>query len=269
MFVKIEFECEKLLKALIIAGEAAKNIQTGKDSRILDAEGLFVKFIEHVCSTFYLFRGTKIQEFTIDFIDNGSINVLGRSAIETFLVFHYVFVEPTTEAEKDFRYWSWVLGGLMDRQKYPTKFQHTKEKKIREKTIIADIKQKLRDNSVFKTLSDEVKKGIIKEGKWRLKSWSKIALSAGLSKIHAKHFYNYLCGYAHSGSLSILQIRQAYSLDIQKKLAETTCKVILIAIAFMIKSYGFIFPQSNDALKMNSELSEVIQKWINIGKHSI
>jgi len=41
---------------------------------------------------------------------------LGRTAVESFFVFQYVFVNNKNEEEEDFNYLSWVLGGLIERQ---------------------------------------------------------------------------------------------------------------------------------------------------------
>jgi len=89
----------KLLETLIKVAEANKGTALGEDDRLLEAEGLCKKFIGHSASSLYLFGsttlpGVKVTDRGIGFFDPGSINVLGRAALESFLVFHYVFVEP-------------------------------------------------------------------------------------------------------------------------------------------------------------------------------
>lgn len=109
----------KLLEILGRVAEANKGVVAGADDRILDAEGLLLKFFWHAASALYLFRSTTLPDIRASFFDSASINVLGRAALETFLVFHYVFTAPTSENEKDFRYVSWTLAGLLERQKFP------------------------------------------------------------------------------------------------------------------------------------------------------
>ncbi len=114
----------KLLETLIIVAKANKDTVLGEDERLLDAEGLFTKFIGHAASALYLFGSTTLPDVKatdggISFFDPGSINVLGRAALESFLVFHYVFVEPRSDDEKDFRYYLWLYASYIDKQKFP------------------------------------------------------------------------------------------------------------------------------------------------------
>ncbi|MDA8155306.1 MAG: hypothetical protein M0Z52_02480 [Actinomycetota bacterium] len=91
-----------LLETLIKIAEANKGVMAGADDRLLDAEGLCKKFIGHAASALYLFRSTTLQDLKvtprgISFFDTASINVLGRAALEAFLVFHYVFIAPRSD----------------------------------------------------------------------------------------------------------------------------------------------------------------------------
>ena len=99
-------ECQKILELLISVIEANRDLQAGEDDRILDAEGLARKFFYHASSAIFLYRGTKIPELKISFVDPASINVLGRAGLETFLIFHHIFITPQSKAHKDFRYHS-------------------------------------------------------------------------------------------------------------------------------------------------------------------
>ena len=87
----------ELLKIFSRTVEASKGIGAGADDRILDAEGLALKFFGHASAAFHLYQGTVLSHLGTNFIDMSSINVLGRAALETFLVFHHVFISPTSE----------------------------------------------------------------------------------------------------------------------------------------------------------------------------
>ena len=197
--------------------EANKGILAGPDDKILDAEGLASKCFFHSSSFLYLLRSTNVPELDISFFDTGSINVVARAALESFLVFHYVFVEPTNEVEKDFRYLSWKLADLMERQKYDAMSPQGKIKQGHEKELITNIKNKISENQFYNQITPKQQKALCGRGVWRLKGWADIGISAGLSEDHAKSCYRFLCSYAHAGSMSVLQIRQAMTQQNNKR----------------------------------------------------
>ena len=98
-----------LLNLFYQAIEESKGIPTGRDNRLLEAEALATKFFFHSASALYLSRGTNIKDFPsmeIGFFDPASIHILARAALETFLIFHYLFIAPENSEEQDFRYWA-------------------------------------------------------------------------------------------------------------------------------------------------------------------
>jgi len=255
----------ELLKIYIQVVEANKGVASVGDDRILDAEGLALKFFGHAVSLYYLYRGINVPDHGLgitDFIDPPSINVVGRAAIETFLTFHYVFVEPKTNEDKDFKYFTWELAGLIERQGFTVHSAAGKKKLKEEKQLIEVLKNKLKKNSVFDSLSDKQKRRIVARGDWRFNSWREIILSAGLSQIHAESFYRYLCGYAHSGNLSILQLRQTRTNQERRELIESTFTLTLIVMANMIKAYCEIFPKSKALYTKLLSSESVVDLWV-------
>ncbi|MBI3585421.1 MAG: hypothetical protein HY096_15900 [Nitrospinae bacterium] len=255
----------KLLEKLIKVAEANKGTALGEDNRLLEAEGLCKKFIGHTASALYLFRSTtlpsvKATDRGISFFDSGSINVLGRAALESFLVFHYVFVEPRSDDEKDFRYYLWLYASYIDKQKFPSRSEEGKKQLNDEKKIIDTLKDKINSNSVFKQLTEKEKEKLLK-GQWKLQSWTSIGVSAGLSEILAKHFYSYLCIYAHSGCHSAQQVGNAETTETQKALCVATMELIMIAMANMIKAYCQVFDKSNDVVQKD----EMLKSSLNSG----
>jgi len=261
----------KLLRTIIQVGEANKGLEAGSDDRILDAEGLLLKFFGHASSLLYLSRSTTIQDIfpdiPISFFDPGSINILARAALETFLVFHYIFIAPQSETEKDFRYVSWVYAGLLERQKYPVHSPQGKQKLQSEKQGIDLLKEKLQRNAYFRKLPSKQQDGLLRHGKWRFSSWKDIALSAGLNEATAKGFYNFLCGYAHANYISILQIRQAENANDQKHLFAAAINLVMIAMANMIRSYCNLFPKSKNAIQ-EKDAAQIVENWVFVGQKS-
>ena len=180
----------------------------------------------------------------INFFDSASINIVSRAAFETFLIFHHIFIQPTSIGKRDFRYISWVLSGLIERQNFPILSQKGKKQIEHEKEIIDTCIDRLKTNKHFAALSPKQKRTIIEKGNWRFLSWADLAVKAGLDATHGTSFYKYLCGYAHSSNLSVLQIREARSKHIQKELSASAMTLIMISMANMIKAYCDLFPPS-------------------------
>jgi hypothetical protein len=255
----------ELLKMFVRTVEASKGTDAGADDRLLDAEGLALKFFGHSSAAFHLYQGTVISHLGTNFIDASSINVLGRAALETFLVFHHVFVSPASEEERDFRYMSWILAGLLERQTLPIQSPKGKAMLQGEARLIPPLQGKLKDNQHFKALKSGQQKELLEKGKWKLPSWKKMALAAGLSRTHAQAFYSYLCEYAHAGNLSVLQIRNAQTAQSQRSLCAATINVLIISTANMIKSYCKVFPKSESSLQEDPDGTALVDMWIDIG----
>ncbi len=253
------------------------------NQKLFEAESLARKFFCHCASVFYLSRGTNIDDFPstkVGFFDVASINVLARATIESFLAFHYIFGSKVTEEERNFRFYSWQLGGLKERQKslpsIQIREQQAKKVRANEQKRIQNYEQILKNNKIFLKLNKKHQKRIL-EGNWRNKilggkcenmSWREIALDAELSELHAEHVYRYLCGYAHSSSLSILQLSQANTAQVQSALFAGTVGVIKIAMSNFIFEYCKLFPNSKLELNKNAEAKMAAEDWIRIGKEA-
>ena len=108
-----------LLKALFAALKETTDLLV--DKRVEDAGLLFTKFAGHAASALYLLRDTWIPELTElgrSFRDAGSIHVLARAALESCVLFHYIYIDPQTQDERDFRYYAWRLNGLLNERKW-------------------------------------------------------------------------------------------------------------------------------------------------------
>lgn len=268
MDMNIEDDFQELIKIYTGVLNANQGIASIGDDRIVDAEGLGVKFFGHTIAFYHLYKGMTIPDIVKDFVDPSSINVVGRAAIETFLVFHYVFASPETDDEKNFKYFSWELGGLVERQKLQIRSTKGKAKLEQEKLLIDSLKTKIDKNPCFIALGPKQKKKLVSQGAWRLNSWRDISLSAGLSEILSNSFYRYLCGHAHSSNLSVVQVRQAVSRQERERLVRSTYGLILIATANMIKSYCSAFPTSKEYYKHTYPKKNVVDIWSEVGSET-
>ena len=159
----------KLLNIFIKVVESAKGTKSKNDERLLDAEGLSLKFFGHLVSVLYLYRGINIPDMLIPinkYPDTPSLNVIARAAFETFLVFHHVFIAPSTYDEKDFRYYSWLIAGLITRQNFIVYSPQGKRIQEEEKKYLEAIKEKIKINPIFLRLNRKQQKDILCYGKW-------------------------------------------------------------------------------------------------------
>ncbi|GAH48952.1 unnamed protein product, partial [marine sediment metagenome] len=206
-----EKEYLSLLGLLRRVTSETKSLVASDNNRLTFATGLGLKFFRHSASIFYLSRGTIIKDFAVgevNCIDFGSINAVARAVFEAFLTFHHVFAACQTDQVRYLRYWSWLLSGLCERQKAPAPAPEYQEKLEIERKDIKELHKKLGSNSEFIQLSKKQRANIMK-GRWRLCSWKEMTRDAGLDEFHASTMYAYLCGYAHSDSLSVSQINYA------------------------------------------------------------
>lgn len=264
-----EREYLTLLDLLLrVSGERTRIVASDL-RRYQDAEGLGLKFTAHSASVFYLARETRIKDLPlgpIEFVDFASISTVARAAFEAFLTFHHVFVAPGTEELQDFRYWAWLLSGLCERQKFPVTMAETQRKLAKEKAQIVDLHKKLSSNQEFQHLEPKQKR-LIKRGEWRLRrSWKNLARDAGLDELHASTIYGYLCGYAHSDSLSVLQVHDAMQKQLQERLSRIAVTHTMIATANMIFLYCEVFPSGANALAKNPKATQIATVWRNIGQ---
>jgi hypothetical protein len=254
-----------LLRALQRAIQGNKGVQTDPDERILDAEGLAIKCLFHASSCLQLYGGTTLQPGA-KVLDAASHGVLARATIESLLTFRYVFVDPEGDPAKELRHLSWVLADLQDRQEFEVTEPAHHEQLARERSHIENLQTRIRANVAFQKLGLKQQRAVLERGQWRDESWTDIGLTAGLSRRHAEQAYRYLCSFAHSGSLSVLQVRQAKSPSDQALLAEGALRLVNVAVAYMVTAYCAFFPRAAQALATESVLSAEVDRWIKLGQ---
>ena len=261
-----------LSKAAFEMTEATKGLSC-PDERFVHAGALFFKFYGHVSSAYSLYQmhkasGLRKQLTGVphDFFEQSSIAVLCRAAWEAFLTFHFVYVAPKTPEERDCRYWSWLLAALLTRQKFTTTSPENQQKLDSEKILIEEFRDKLRRNKYFyEQLRPNQRKGVLKDGSWRVgQSWREMAEEAGFNDRHGREMYSFLCDYAHSGNLSVFQIR-AGNFEIAKDLSLLCLRVMLITFANFVAAYAYCFPQTGLMLDVQ-QYRETIEFWCSLGR---
>lgn len=268
-----EQEYVRLLGVLYRVVQALEGEPLDADRRYYDAEGLVTKFFMHVASALYLYRGTIITDRElpssgINFGDVASLDVVVRAAIEAFLTLNYVFIAPSSDEERDFRYLSWKAGGFADRQRFPILSAKGERVLDDERRLLDELHKQLQSNPVFQRLKSKERTEILK-GRWRRHGWKQIGRAAGLAGAYAETMYEILSGYAHSSSLSVLQIKQTDSREEQRKMMEAPMATVKIAMANVIDGYCTLFPKAKEALLADPEGKALTEIWLEVGRRDL
>jgi len=268
--VTTEQDFVKLLNLLALVMRASSPPSTTDDEdreRLLIAQGLSNKFIEHAVTILYLSHGTKqdLPLFKFHFVDSASIDVLTRTAFEAFLAFHYVFYAPATTEEKDYRYWCYKAAGIAERQNVPASTEEYRQKQAAEKEELDEVHEKLKLSAVFQSLTSK-QQGRILKGEWRLKSWRELAVGAGLSEMLASHEYRFLSGRAHSSSMSVVQMLGDHQDREDERVISSSMATINVVIANMTREYCGLFPGAQKILSTDHEGRNLVEQWIQMGQ---
>jgi hypothetical protein len=193
--------------------------------------------------------------------DISSLAVLIRTSFETYLTFNYLFVSPQTGEDKKYRHIIWELGDLLALQKYPPFEEENKIKYEENKKLIIALKAQLNDNPVFQKLSLKERQRAL--GKpWILRpNWTDLAVIAGMGKNFFDSNYSYLSSYAHTGHLSIFQLPQIDSEEIQSEFVNSFLLRGIFIMAHFICAYTSIYPKAQLVLFEYPEAAQVARTW--------
>ena len=258
-------QCMKLLD--LFGRVISANTGTATESEWY-AEGLANKFYDHAFFVLKISGGRTslvLPSGTIAISGVSSLDVLLRAAFEAFLTFYYVFSTPETPEDKDYKYWSYRLAGVMDRKDFPATTEEQKATLANDQQAIQELSERLQSNRSFQSLGEKTKKRILK-GTWRLKPWTKIAEEAGLFILLASHVYRHLCGVAHSSSLSVLQTKLVYEKHEESVIMEPAISLINVLVANMIHYYCELFSSSKTALEKDKTGMKLVKIWVAIGR---
>lgn len=215
-----------------------------------DRQGLARKFVLHLSTMQAIQRGSSLTVAgrSTPVVDHGSIQVLARATLETFIVFAQVFGGPDMEVSR-FRHMTWKLGGLHDRQALHPLSAETAAIQASEKAAIDQLAQQVKAHPAFDTLSKGAQKAILK-GDWKTgRSWQLLAAEAGLSGAYFKQVYGHVFSYSHSSYASALQVGLALDLQDQAKLGAAMFGVMCLCMAHFATIYGQLFPSAQAVLE--------------------
>jgi hypothetical protein len=246
----------------LVQSQAERTINSGEEW-LNNAQTLSIKLFRHLSSMHELSIGSALERAgmkPIHFIDHASIKVLARAALETYLVFHYLFGSEDKELCR-FRHDAWVLGGLSDRQHTHVSIDEHREKQDAEKKQIHKLQTQLRSSPYFSSYSKNQQMQLL-NGKWRIgKKWINLGVDADFNKKYFEDIYSYLCGYSHASYISALQVGQAKSIQDQQLLTRSIISIGMVIMAHYSFAYSTIFKSAKSVLDENPMSSAVAEKW--------
>ena len=246
----------------LVQSQAEKKVERGEEW-LNDAQTLSVKLFRHLVSMQTIAAGATVEQNkipTIFFIDHASVKVVARAALETYLVFFYLY-GSADRAASEFRHKTWRLGGLVDRQLFHVSTDEHREVLANEKQQIDALKAEIEKAPQLQAYKLKQRARLL-EGDWRVgNSWSDLSLQAGFHEKYFKNIYGYLCGYAHSSYLSALQVGQAQTIEDQQMLTQAILNIGVFIMAHFAFSYSSAFTSASAVLAANSEAKRVAEKW--------
>jgi len=255
--MQYEEEFEKLLGLVVRLVESTDGKDIPPDEEWHEYSNAFaVKLVHHLGTAYYLAKGTNLilEDKLHQYVDHSSFKVIIRSIIETYLAFYFIIIAPPTNAEKQFRFKIWQLGGWLERQNSPVITAEGKFKLLSEKAFVEQVLTDVTSDPLYKKLNQDLKKKA-REGEWRLgMGWARLAAIADINPNYFRAVYRYLCGYAHSGHLSLFQIKQTESLENQADHIKHVDGIAVMIMSHFCFAYSGLYPEAEVVLEADPEV---------------
>lgn len=253
------------LMVRLIESQSGKAIAEGEAWRN-DAQTLARKLFHHLVSMRVLANGGAIAQPkgsspAIPYVDHGSINVLAGAALETYLVWYYLYGNPADPAQGRFRHMTWELGGLMDRQSlYPMSEAAVRQLAI-DRTLIDKLKAELVQCPLMANFSPKQQARLL-NGDWKTAMGTQdLAVGAGFHGVYFRDIYSHLCGYAHASYISALQVRDAQTFYDQEGLALPMLTLGLVIMGHFALAYAKQFPSAQAVLEEQPTAHRLAARW--------
>ncbi len=246
----------------LVQSQAGQKIEPGAEW-LNDAQTLAVKLFRHLVSMQTLAAGATVEQNgvpTVFFVDHASVKVVARAALETYLVFFYLY-GCADRTLSEFRHKTWHLGGLADRQQLHTSTDEHRAVLISEKQRIDQLKSEIESSPHIRAHTGKQRAKLL-EGEWRIgKGWADFSADAGFHAKYFKNIYGYLCGYSHSSYASALQVGQAQSIEDQQMLTQSILGIGVVIMAHFAFTYSNAFSSAGEVLSANPDAKRVAEKW--------
>ncbi|SEI14723.1 DUF5677 domain-containing protein [Paraburkholderia hospita] len=226
-----------------------------------DRQTLAKKLAFHLHTIRTLGGGSKLEidGLQTPFVDHGSIKVLARSVLENYIVFAFIFGDPSLEVSR-FRHMTWRLAGLMDRQRRIPLTAENRQKLAGELMEVEALRREIEAHSIFAGHSTKERKALAK-GDWSAgKQWHELAVEAGLHQRYFRNIYGYLCDYSHSSYAAALQVGEASTVEQQRAISNGMFGMLNMTMAHFVAVYAKLFESARQLLEQ-SPVRETAERW--------
>jgi hypothetical protein len=206
-------DSQKILESLIDLQQSVVDAKSKMPDWKKWIDTLTTKFVLHTNTLLSISRGTQLKVAShkkeINLIDMPTMLIVFRSQLECFLMFHFIFVQPISQEEKEFRYWNWKYDNLLMRKKIPAHSNFIEIQKKNDLEEIEDLKLKIENSQFFKYFTKNQRKQLLANGSSKLfNSWDDLIVGANLQKKLFYGLYPILSSYAHTGAHSLMNLKE-------------------------------------------------------------
>ena len=247
----------------LVEAQAGTKVEEG-EAWLNDAQTLSLKLFRHLVSMQKMAEGVTVlgEDLpSIHFVDHASIKVVARAALETYLVFYYLYGN-SDRTLSEVRHKTWRLGGLTDRQSFHASTDEHQDQINRERLTVEALKAEIEVSPKLKNYTSKQRAKLL-SGEWRIgHGWADLSAHAGFHEKYFKNVYGYLCGYSHSSYLSALQVGEAsQSMEDQKQLSNAILGVGVFIMAHFSFTYSQLFTTAKQAFSTSPSAKAVAEKW--------
>lgn len=226
-------------------------------------------------------------------IEGISVHAVGRAALETYLVFHHIYIASESDAEQEFKYFAWILDTLLRRQeKYDiTKHEHIAEKSEEGREAIEharevinalsrqqkEVRDLMQDNAYYKSALASGDKNFVDQCNayinrgWFPRKFETLIRKAEMTYFVETHAYEWMSSGAHP-SFSVLEAcRKAQTYEDQLKFTHIAKSTALMLLGRLCVEYPLIYPQCQKVLddhKLETALAQEICRRMKENDHS-
>lgn len=233
------------------------------DPKRAEIHSLIAKIFFHAASLVELLKGTRIPLKSLTretyFFDFASTAVIARSALETYITLHEVFIAPVSDDEFRFEYALWKLSGIAIRENYTTTLPIPGEVFAAAQKELADVRATLSSTEMFSTLTQKQRAEVMK-GR-RIRKWTDIAQQVGLDETLLRKLYSYFSSYVHADGLSASQVVSAGTAKEQIGHIHFHMGVVLTCMSLLVV---WLLEKHPEAMKLSAselEATRIARLW--------
>lgn len=273
---------KELLDLLIYLHEVLAEDKVEVHESLIHSEELIIKFYFHGLTINKISEGFNFQSKYFGngavakqkFVDVSSILTIGRSQLETLLMYQHLYINSENENELWLRYYAWIYTALLQRSDTPTRTVKTKQKKEDDIKAMEILREKMKNLFPLTELSEKQQKSLIEKGNGKLfKTWDTIFKDSGFSNGIFNKLYYILSVYAHTEGLSVIQMKSAKYNTTKEENSDMVfiqlfCSTLMTAV--MIDNICKKHERCQNRFeKMDKKLKYTVQSLFKISKQAI